>query len=215
MSTRVLTLRIVVVGGLATAAGLLLPPTASSLQAPDPAAQRAVHALVSGPTSAASAALPQDFARRFGYAPAVTGGLLGDPSGDCSSPVPLPPEFTPACRQHDLGYDLLRYAGRSGHPLPPAARRAVDDRLGTELTSECAARKDPVGLASCRAWAVTAHGFVRLNSLRQGDAVPEAESPLTVAPAVAAGVALVGGVGLAVGRRASDQATRRSPVGAR
>ncbi|MFW5472717.1 hypothetical protein ACOCJ5_05355 [Knoellia sp. CPCC 206450] len=215
MSTRALALRVVVVSGLATAVGLLVAPAASSLSTPDPAAARGLAALVTQPPRLASAALPADFPRRFGYEPAVTDGLLGDPSGDCSSPVPLPPEFTAACRQHDLGYDLLRYAGRSGHALPPVARRAVDDRLRTELAASCSVRQDAVGLATCRAWAEIAHGFVRLNSVRQGDVAPEAESPLTVAPAVAAGVALAGGVGLATGRRTAGRAPRRTSGGAR
>ena len=200
-------LRFVVVSGLATAVGLLLAPAASSLPAPGPSADasaaRAVTALVSHPAALASAALPQDFSRRFGYEPAVTDGLLGDPSGDCSSPVPLPVEFTAACRQHDLGYDLLRYAGRSGHALPRGARRAVDERLGTELASACDTREGPLGRASCLAWADIAHAFVRANSIRQGEAVPGSESPLTVAPAVAAGVAGLGAVGLVVGARRS------------
>jgi len=215
MSTRVLALRVVVVTGLTTAVGLLVAPAASSLSTPDPVAAQGLTALVSQPPRVASAALPADFARRFGYDPAVTDGLLGDPSGDCSSPVPLPPEFTAACRQHDLGYDLLRYAGRSGHALTPGARRAVDERLGTELAASCSGRADAVGLASCRAWAVVARGFVRVNSMRQGDGVPEAESPLTVAPAVAAGVALVGGVGLARGARTAPRSARHTPAGAR
>ncbi|CAN7210319.1 hypothetical protein [Knoellia sp. LjRoot47] len=196
-------LRTVVVAGLATAVGLVLAPAASSLPAPDRAADRAIAVLVSRPASAASAALPQDFSRRFGYSPDVTDGLLGDPAGGCSSPVPLPVEFTAACRKHDLGYDLLRYAGRSGHALPREARRAVDERLGIELESSCSTRRHRVGHATCLAWADIAHGFVRVNSLRQGDAVPEPESPLTVAPAVAAGVACLGGAGLLLGSRRS------------
>ncbi|WP_404380140.1 hypothetical protein LL946_09830 [Knoellia locipacati] len=194
-------LRIVVVSGLATAVGLTLAPSASLLPTPDPHAGHAVTALVSRPPLVASTALPQDFSRRFGYTPSVTDGLLGDPSGGCSSPVPLPVEFTAACRQHDLGYDLLRYAGRSGRTLPPDARRAIDAQLGVALEASCAERERPVGRAICLAWADVAHGFVRINSVRQGDAVPERESALTLAPGAAAGVAALGAVGLGLGAR--------------
>lgn len=191
-------LRVVVLSGLATAAGLTLAPSASSQPAPDPSVERAVAALVTRPAEAASAALPQDFSRRLGYEPSVTGGLLGNPSGGCSSPVPLPVEFTAACRQHDLGYDLLRYAGRSGRTLPPDARRSVDERLGIELEASCGGRDEPVGRASCLVWADVAEGFVRVNSARQDHTVPESESARSVAPGVALGVAGIGGAALAV-----------------
>lgn len=200
MFTRHHALRVVVVTGLATAAGLLLAPTASSLPAPDRAAERAVRVLVSESPGAANSALPKDFERRFGYRPAITGGLLGDPSGECSSPVPLPQEFTAACRQHDLGYDLLRYAGRSGRDLPPDARRSVDRRLGVELANSCSTRGESLSRATCLAWADIAEGFVRINSARQGYAVPESETALSIAPGVSLGVAGVGALGLALGR---------------
>ncbi|KGN38041.1 hypothetical protein N803_09685 [Knoellia subterranea KCTC 19937] len=133
--------------------------------------------------------MPQDFSRRFGYQPTTTDGLLGDPTGDCSSPVPLPGEFVAACRQHDLGYDLLRYAGRSGRALPPEARRAVDDRLAIELPRSCSTRPGGLSRAHCLAWAEIAEGFVRINSARQGYDVPESETALSIAPAVGVGVA--------------------------
>lgn len=198
MFTRHHALRVVVVTGLATAAGLLLAPTASSLPAPDRSAEQAITTLVSQPSAAANAALPQDFSRRFGYQPTVTRGLLGDPSGSCSSPVPLPEEFTAACRQHDLGYDLLRYAGRSGRDLPPDARRSVDNRLGIEFEESCSTREESLSRAICLAWADIAEGFVRINSARQGYAVPESETAMSIAPGISLGVAAAGGVVLAV-----------------
>ncbi|WP_353952391.1 hypothetical protein V6K52_02815 [Knoellia sp. S7-12] len=198
MFTRHHALRVVVVTGLATAAGLSLAPTASSLPAPDRAAEQALTALVSRPPAAANAALPQDFSTRFGYRPTVANGLLGDPSGACSSPVPLPAEFTPACRQHDLGYDLLRYAGRSGRDLPPDARRSVDSRLGIEFENSCSTREESLSRATCLAWADIAEGFVRINSARQGYAVPESETAMSIAPGISLGVAAAGGVVLVV-----------------
>lgn len=198
MFTRHHALRAVVVTGLATAAGLLLAPTASSRPAPDHAAERALNILVSEPAAVANAVLPQDFSRRFGYEPTVTEGLLGDPAGDCSSPVPLPAEFTAACRQHDLGYDLLRYAGRSGRDLPPDARRSVDRQLGIEFEESCSVRVEPLGRATCLAWADIAEGFVRINSARQDYAVPESETARSIAPGISLGVAAAGGAVLAV-----------------
>jgi len=198
MFTRHHALRVVVVTGLATAAGLLLAPTASSLPTPDRSAESALTALISQPAAAANAALPQDFRARFGYRPTVTQGLLGDPSGECSSPVPLPAEFTAACRQHDLGYDLLRYAGRSGRDLPPDARRSVDTQLGIALEESCSSREESLSRATCLAWADIAEGFVRINSARQGYAVPESETALSIAPGISLGVAAAGGVVLLV-----------------
>lgn len=209
MFTRHHALRAVVVTGLATAAGLLLAPTALSVPVPDRAAERALTLLVREPAVAANAAVPRDFSRRFGYQPTVSDGLLGDPSGDCSSPVPLPREFLAACRQHDLGYDLLRYAGRSGRDLAPDARRSVDHQLGVEMTKSCSSRDESLTRASCLAWADIAEGFVRINSARQDDAVPEPETPRSIAPGIGLGVAAIGGTALLV------PALRRRTGGAR
>ncbi|EAQ00539.1 hypothetical protein JNB_10209 [Janibacter sp. HTCC2649] len=198
MFTRHHALRVVVVTGLATAAGLLLAPTASSRPVPDRAAEQALTALVSQPAAAANSAVPQDFEARFGYRPTVANGLLGDPSGECSSPVPLPAEFTAACRQHDLGYDLLRYAGRSGRALAPDARRSVDTQLGMNLATSCSTREESLSRATCLAWADIAEGFVRINSARQGYDVPESETARSIAPGVSLGVAAAGGVVLLV-----------------
>lgn len=210
MFTRQHALRVVVVTGLATAAGLLLAPTASSMTAPDRSAEHALTTLVTQPATVASSALPQDFQDRFGYQPTLTNGLLGDPSGECSSPVPLPEEFTAACRQHDLGYDLLRYAGRSGRALAPDARRAVDTQLGVEFEQSCTTREEPLSRATCLAWADIAEGFVRINSARQGYAVPESETAMSIAPGISLGVAGLGALGLAVGTRRPNRLRARN-----
>lgn len=211
MFTKQQAVRVVAISGLATAAGLTFAPSASSLTTPDSSAERAIEALVVESPTVANAALPQDFSLRFGYEPAVTDGLLGDPSGDCSSPVPLPAEFTAACRQHDLGYDLLRYAGRSGHELPPDARKVVDRQLGVALEASCEVREHALSREYCSAWADIAEGFVRLNSVRQDYSVPESESPESVAPAVALGVGGLGGAAALFlrQRRSEDQGVSR------
>lgn len=203
MFTRHHALRGLAVGGLAAAALLSLAPMATSRAATGSPADAAVSTLASDSAAAAAESLPADFSARFGYQPAVEDGLLGAPTGGCSSPVPLPEEFEVACRQHDLGYDLLRYAGRSGHALDEDARRAVDDRLAIELDDSCDVRDEALGRTTCRAWADVASGFVRLNSVRQGYGPPDPETPLTMAPAVALAVAAVGGAGLVLRSRRS------------
>ena len=103
----------------------------------DPASSAAVTALVSAPAGEAAAAVPARFAATRGYRPVLRDGLLVNPHGDCSSPVPLPKAFTPGCQRHDLGYDLLRHAAAVGHPLPGSARRAIDAQLGQTMHAAC------------------------------------------------------------------------------
>ncbi|MGL4744543.1 MAG: hypothetical protein ACRCZD_06370 [Phycicoccus sp.] len=199
--------RTAVLTGVLAGSGLALAPL-TSLTTVSPAAAEgsgnearlAVDALVGSEADVASTAVPHSFPLRFGYRPATTDGLLGDPSGECSSPVPLPAEFTPACRQHDLGYDLLRHAGRSGATLPPTARRAVDRRLGVELEESCEVRDAAVERVTCLVWADVAEVFVRANSVRQGDGVPAGETPLSVAAAVGLALATVCAAGLEASR---------------
>ncbi|MBM7460263.1 hypothetical protein ACIBED_05560 [Rhodococcus coprophilus] len=140
-----------------------------------------VHALATDDTAAALAALPAGFATAMGYSPVTEPGftsdaVLVDPRGDCSSPVPLPSSFETACRTHDLGYDMLRYARDTGQELGPDARRELDAMLARHLYAACdseAARGD----ITCRPAALVASTFVGLNSWRQGYRIPVSESP--------------------------------------
>ncbi|MCK8616389.1 hypothetical protein [Gordonia sp. C13] len=98
--------------------------------------------------------LPTRFDAHMGYTPTVVSGVPVDPDGDCSSPVPLPDRFTPLCRTHDLGYDLLRAAAADGRPLGSWARFALDRMLIDAMQRSCsnpvcdaAARIARVGLA--------------------------------------------------------------------
>ncbi|GAB99432.1 hypothetical protein GONAM_09_00780 [Gordonia namibiensis NBRC 108229] len=98
--------------------------------------------------------LPTTFDAHMGYIPTVVSGVPVDPDGDCSSPVPLPDRFTPLCRTHDLGYDLLRAAAADGRPLGSWARFALDRMLIDSMQRSCsnpvcdaAARIARVGLA--------------------------------------------------------------------
>src|SRR5690606_32670261 len=106
------------------------------------AAAATVTALVQDDTATATELFPDDFATVMDYAPVTEPGLtadevLADPDGGCSSPVPLPEVFEPACRIHDLGYDLLRYARDTGGELGSQARRDLDAQLARNLRASC------------------------------------------------------------------------------
>lgn len=137
----------------------------------------AVVSLTSGdPGAAAAAAIPRDFGTRMGYEPVVRQGLLVAPDGNCSSPVELPREFETACMAHDLGYDLLRYAERTGTPLGPWARQALDRALGVRLHQACDAHTTPMVRTRCETLAEIAATAVDLNSRRQNYGVPVVET---------------------------------------
>lgn len=121
-------------------------------------------------------------------------GTAALPGSSCSSPFGSTRYgFEAACRRHDRGYALLRDAARAGHPLAPAARRAIDRRFAADLAGEC----DSTG---CLATAAVYAGAVRLNSWRQGDGVPVTENGWAAAGAGTAGAAAALLVALA-GRR--------------
>ncbi|MGW5384540.1 hypothetical protein [Nocardia sp. NPDC003963] len=124
----------------------------------------------------AAAAIPRDFEAYLGYEPVVRQGVLVAPGGDCSSPVELPPEFDTACMAHDLGYDLLRYADRTGAPLGPWARQALDRTLSTRMHQACETHTEPVVRTRCETMAEIAATAVDLNSRRQRYGVPVVET---------------------------------------
>lgn len=183
---------------LVAAGCLTLGATPADAPAEQSPAARAVRALVTGSAEQALAAVPEDFAAVRGYTPVIRDGHLVRPDGDCSSPLPLPPEFEPACQQHDYGYDLLRYADQAGQPLGRWARGALDDQFSEYLRHLC--NGDRAG-AACRRMGVVAATGVEINSLRQGDGVPE-ESVLTNAALATSAVGTLGLAGAVVpGRR--------------
>ena len=124
----------------AVAGPLLAAPsptvTAPAADATNPYAAVVV-ALVGPHPATALASLPPSFVAAQGYSPPVVDGYPVDPGGDCSSPVPLPEHFTPLCRTHDLGYDLLRAAQRNGKPLGAWARIALDRMLIDRMYASC------------------------------------------------------------------------------
>lgn len=166
---------------------------------PDAASERAVHALSEEPPGSAAGRIPEAFSEDLGYAPRLEDGTLVNPTGACSSPVPLPREFETACRSHDLGYDLLRHAELRGGTLPPQARQVLDRRFSEDTHRACDARDTTSSRTSCRVWADIATGAVRLNSWRQHDLVPGPENPASIATGTVGVLALgSGGGGLAM-----------------
>lgn len=178
----------------AAAVAVVGAPAATPASTPNHAASKAISVLHERSSAKSGNALPSDFATQLGYQPIVRDGLLSAPDGGCSSPVPLPREFGPACRRHDLGYDLLRYADAKGEPLPPTARRTLDARLERQTRAACEQRTSAVRRTTCATWSSIAGGAVRFNSWRQHDGVPGAESPRSL---LAAGGLSVAGLGTA------------------
>lgn len=124
------------------------------------------------------ATLPADFAEFSGYSPVVVDGHLANPNGDCSSPIPLPGEFDSACKAHDLGYDLLRYAHSHGAELGPWARQALDGQLDRRMHEACYGRVSPASRSYCFSMADIAATAVNGNSWRQNYLTPVKESGL-------------------------------------
>lgn len=182
---------------LAAAGGLTLAGTGLETERGQSPAAQAIRALTTADGTSALAAVPEDFAEIRGYEPVLEAGHLVRADGDCSSPVPLPEEFEPACRQHDYGYDLLRYAEQTGQPLGRWARGAVDDAFADRLRTVC--DEGPAG-ANCRQLGFLAVTGVELNSVRQGDGLPE-ESTLTNAALATSAVGLLGMSGAALPSR--------------
>jgi hypothetical protein len=151
--------------------------------------------------TSAVTALPADFGRVMRYRPVLDDGHLVRADGSCSSPFgPTGYGFDDACRAHDLGYDLLRYADREGHPLGPWARHAVDDTFDRALHARCST-------VVCDATAALYSGAVRFNTWRQGAGVPVTERPTRTLLALLAGLVaalLLSGSGTSVGRRPGD-----------
>ncbi|MFI6168038.1 hypothetical protein ACIBCN_14750 [Nocardia sp. NPDC051052] len=168
------------------AAGVFLAPAPQAAAASAPIESSMASAAVAELTSGgpgSTAAISDDFTAQFGYRPSTVDGLVVNPRGDCSSPVTLPAEFETACKAHDLGYDLLRYAEQRGEPLGPWARQALDNTLERHMHEACDSRGDSFSRARCNAMASIAFTFVDLNSRRQGYGAPVVESVFGAADA--------------------------------
>ncbi|WP_330506095.1 hypothetical protein [Gordonia prachuapensis] len=123
--------------------------------------------------------LPAGFAAEFGYRPEVDRGYPINPGGGCSSPVPLPDRFEILCRTHDFGYDVLRFADRSGMRLGGWARLRLDRMLVERMHASCTS---PI----CHIAATAADLGLRLNTWRQFDGPPG--SPESAAEIMSSGL---------------------------
>jgi uncharacterized membrane protein len=160
-------------------------PQERPARAQDAGAARAVAAITSD-RPGAEATVPADFAQVMGYQPETVRSPRGTTAtradGGCTSPFgETRYRFGAACKQHDLGYDLLRYAQRKGEPLGPWARRAIDSHFLASMRARC----DHPG---CTAMAGLYFGVVEVNSIRQGWGTPVVEGLGTLLKPVGAGV---------------------------
>jgi|UPI0006802E06 hypothetical protein len=142
------------------------PATAAATAAEQVAGQ------VADGATAEQVTVPDVLVADLGYRPVVEDGYLVNPDGACSSPVALPTSFTPACRAHDLGYDLLRVIDRDGRAVPAGLRRDLDDRLVDRASGTCGAG---MGGSGCRLVARGVAAALWLNTQRQGEGAPVAE----------------------------------------
>ncbi|MCP2261464.1 phospholipase A2 [Streptoalloteichus tenebrarius] len=167
------------------AAGLMLFRPASPAEGPpDPSVAGAARVLDAmnhpSPDRDPLADLPDDFAHLLGYQPVTVrfpdGNLRAiHPRGDCSSPGGATRfDFDAGCKAHDLGYDVLRYADKKGHPLGQDARRGVDDQLGADMHARCSAQRG-LEVPICHAVAETYSAGVGFNSWRQRYGPPSFE----------------------------------------
>ena len=113
--------------------------------------------------------VPAGFQDQLGYLPVPEAGTLVNPNGGCSTPGGLgPATFATACRVHDFGYDVLRYAEGTGARVGPWARFDLDRRLYADLLQTC-------DTLTCGTTATVYYTAVTLNSIRQGYVAPRTE----------------------------------------
>jgi fucose 4-O-acetylase-like acetyltransferase len=143
----------------------------------------AVTALVTAPAGRDPLArVPGDFPRVMGYTPVpvrMADGTvrLAKPGGACSAPGGGTAfDFQQACKVHDYGYDLLRYAHATGQQLTGEARRQLDGMLGHDLRAQCDATGHGLAGLGCHALAETFVTGASFNSLRQHEGNPGKES---------------------------------------
>jgi len=117
------------------------PPTGGAAQA-----ERAIEALAHpGPEPTALSLLPADFTQVTGVTPGAEAAPDGTVravhvDGGCSAPWGddnTKWDYGVACKAHDLGYDLLRYAEKVGQPLDPSVRASLDSRLSADMHDMC------------------------------------------------------------------------------
>lgn len=150
------------------------PPPASSITTTAASAVEAAGSVADGAggTEPFGAALVE----ALGYEPGSVDGAAANPEGDCSSPVPLPASFEPACRVHDLGYDLLRLIDDEGAEIPRELRSSLDARMTDRMHASCRDEsRGHLAYFGCRFMASVASVSVQLNTVRQGHGAPVEE----------------------------------------
>ena len=126
-----------------------------------------VESIVDGEADVAD--VPRSFIEHMGYTPANSSAGLSHPHGGCSTPGAVgPDDFTDACKTHDLGYDVLRYAESHGTRLSAKARLELDWKLYRDLLDVC-------DTATCSLTATAYYCAVSANSIRQGYKAPHTE----------------------------------------
>ena len=197
--TRIL-LRIVVIGFVA----LVISGIGHALSHPARNEPNEAAMLVDSLTEerATLASVPTSFDRNLGYQPVAVAGNLVNPSGGCSTPGRIGPEsFDTACRTHDLGYDVLRFAEVDGDRLGAWARFDLDFRLYADMFEPCETVR-------CQATATAYYTAVTANSIRQGYKVPTEEPtvPWLGVGLIVLGLALIPPVGFPWRRRHQEAA---------
>jgi hypothetical protein len=172
------------------------PPDLGPPQGDVAAARKAIEALVHpGSSPAALALLPADFTAVTGVRPGALPAMDGTVravhvDGGCSTPWGddnTKWDYSVPCKAHDLGYDLLRYSARKGHPLGPEIRTALDDRLSKDMHAAC--RLNPMNSAgTCEVVASLYSAGLVVNSWHQrwGPPVGDPLGPLLAGVAVIA-----------------------------
>jgi peptidoglycan/LPS O-acetylase OafA/YrhL len=145
-------------------------------------AAAAVTALVSAPAGQDPlAAVPADFPSLMGYTPVaarMADGTrrLAKPTGACSVPGGGAPfGFDQACKVHDYGYDLLRYAHATGQHPTAEARRQLDEMFAHDLHARCQVFGRGLAGAGCHLVAELFTAGVSFNSWRQHQGNPAEE----------------------------------------
>ena len=183
---------VVLAFGLLVVRADALPRTSAVGRGP---AAGAVAGLVTAPAGQDPlAAVPADFAPVMGYTPVPTrlpdGTLrLAKPTGACSVPGGGAPfEFDQACKVHDYGYDLLRYAHVTGQHLTAEARRQLDAMFARDLHARCQMERHGLAGAGCHLTAELFSAGVSFNSWRQHHGYPAEERLPGWAPGLAIAV---------------------------
>lgn len=184
------------------------PPTADAgaLESHTSAVSVAIDALNSDDAELAANRVLEGFRKIF-YEPTVENGVLVNPTGDCSSPIPLPTEFDTACKAHDLGYDLIRYGSATGDPAALRLRQELDGSLRQSMHDSCRSRTGIGARSICYLMSEVASATVALNSWRQGYRNPDPEPAL---PFLLAGTIVA--TGAAAASTAAAVVTRRRVV---